>query len=30
MKLPFNIQPKRTALQERAIRVAKELYESNQ
>lgn len=29
MKLPFNIRPKRTALQERAIRVAKELYESN-
>lgn len=29
MKLPFNIQPKRTSLQERAIRVAKEIYESD-
>ena len=29
MKLPFNIQPKRTPLQERALKKAKELYNSN-
>lgn len=29
MKLPFNLQPKRTPLQERALRKAKELYNSN-
>ena len=29
MRLPFNIQPKRTELQERALRRAKEIYNSN-
>lgn len=29
MKLPFNIQPKRTPLQERALKKAKELYNSD-
>lgn len=29
MKLPFNIQPKRTPLQERALKKAKELYDSD-
>lgn len=29
MKLPFNIQPKRTDLQERALKSAKELYNSD-
>lgn len=29
MRLPFNIQPKRTALQENAIKVAKQIYESD-
>ena len=29
MKLPFNIQPKRTPLQERALKTAKELYNSD-
>ena len=29
MKLPFNIQPKRTSLQEAALKRAKELYNSD-